>query len=166
MPAWYDIIGLDENSQQDQEGILSSAKEILKLVAEEEQRGISRDRIVIGGFSQGGAIALTTGLLFKQIDVDSPDFAGIMALSTYLPIKDHFEQHKALIPTKTPILMSHGTSDQVISYSWADRSQKYLKNQLHCSAVEFETIPNLGHSINEKGIESMVKFLKKVFNYE
>ena len=169
MPAWYDIIELRAGAQQDQEGILQSAQEILKLVAAEESKGISRDKIVIGGFSQGGAIALTTGLLFKSIEKqrDSFDsarkFGGIMALSTYLPIKDHFMAHKDEIPVETPIYMSHGTSDQVISYDWADKSKTALKRELKCKDLTFETVPNVGHSINENVIESMVKFLKKVF---
>lgn len=169
IPAWYDIVCLSEGSPQDKEGIIQSAKGILELVAEEEKRGISRDKIVIGGFSQGGAVALTTGLLFKQIDPtskNSPDFAGIMALSTYLPIKDHFEHHKSSISSATPILMCHGTADQVISYRWAEQSRLFMKDHLQCKALEFESFPNLAHSINEKGINSMAAFLKKVFNYE
>lgn len=167
MPAWYDIIGLHEGAKQDQEGILQSVKEILELVSEEESNGISKDKIVIGGFSQGGAIALSTGLLFKSIEnKDSIDFAGIMALSTYLPIKDHFDASKHLIPSKTPIYMCHGTADQVVSYRWGLRSQEYLKNDFGCSKLKFESLPDVGHSIDEKGIDSMIKFLKKVFNYD
>lgn len=169
MPAWFDLIGLDEKSPQDQEGILQSAKSILEIVAQEESKGIPRDRIVIGGFSQGGVIALTTGLLFKTIsDLDKQNeknFAGILALSTYLPIHEHFTAHQKEIPTKTQIYMAHGTADQVISHKWGEMSRSYLKNNLMCSNVEFESFPHLGHSINEKGIESIAKFLLKVFQY-
>ena len=165
MPAWYDIFELRKDARQDREGILQSAREILDLVAQEERKGISRSKIVIGGFSQGGAIALTTGLLFKSIEKHDQDtkFAGIMALSTYLPIKDHFMAHKDEIPVDTPIYMSHGTRDQVISYDWADKSKTALKEDLKCENVKFETIPHLGHSIDENVIESMAKFLKKAF---
>lgn len=164
MPAWYDIMELKSEARQDKEGILQSAKEILELVAEEERKGISRGKIVIGGFSQGGAIALTTGLLFKSIeDQDSSaKFAGVMALSTYLPIQDHFLAHKDDIPVDTPIFMSHGTEDQVISFDWGNQSKTALKRELRCGDVSFEKIPHLGHSVNEKVIESMAKFLKKV----
>ena len=169
MPAWYDIIELNEGARQDKEGILQSVKEILELVAEEENRGIPKDKIVIGGFSQGGAIALSTGLLFKSIQnlpVDSYDFAGIMALGTYLPIKDFFEANKLVIPTKTPIYMCHGTSDQIISLRWGLKSQQYLKKEIGCSDLKFESLEKVGHSIDENAIDSMIKFLQKVFNYE
>ncbi len=167
MPAWYDIFELHEGAKQDREGILQSVKEILELVAEEEQKGIPRDKIVIGGFSQGGAIALTTGLLFKSIpgNEEKAAFAGIMALSTYLPIHDHFKENKALIPSQTPIYMCHGTDDQVIDYSWAEKSKSYIKNDLACSNIKFEKMPHIGHSINDKAIESITQFLKKTFNY-
>lgn len=169
MPAWYDIINLHEGARQDKEGILQSVKEILELVAEEERRGIPRDKIVIGGFSQGGAIALSTGLLFKSIQnlpSESTDFAGIMALGTYLPIQDYFDSNKSRIPTKTPIYMCHGTSDQVVSYRWGQRSKEHLKKEIGCSDLKFESLDGVGHSIDEKAIDSMIKFLKKVFNYE
>lgn len=169
MPAWYDIIDLHEGAREDKQGIIQSVKEILELVSEEERSGISRDKIVIGGFSQGGAIALSTGLLFKSIEnlpEDSTDFAGIMALGTYLPIKDFFDTNKALIPTKTPIYMCHGTSDQVVSYGWGQKSQEYLKKDIGCSNLKFESLERVGHSVDDKAIDSMMKFLKRVFNYE
>lgn len=164
MPAWYDIMELRSDARQDKDGILQSAKEILELVAEEERKGIPRSKIVIGGFSQGGAIALTTGLLFKSIEKkdSSSKFAGIMGLSTYLPIKDYFMDRKDEIPVDIPIYMSHGTEDQIISFDWADKSKTALKKELKCENVSFEKIPHLGHSINEKVIDSMAKFLKKV----
>lgn len=169
MPAWYDIFELHEEAKQDKEGIIQSVNDILELVAEEERRGIPRDKIVIGGFSQGGAIALTTGLLFKSIEklpADSTNFAGIMALSTYLPIKDYFDANKQSISSNTPIYMCHGTSDQVVSYRWGHESKENLKKDFACSDLKFESLPNLGHSIDEKAIDSMAKFLKKVFKYE
>lgn len=167
MPAWYDIFELHEGAKQDKEGILESVKAILELVAQEEQNGISRDKIVIGGFSQGGAISLSTGLLFKTIpgNEDKEAFGGILALSTYLPIQEHFEKHKSLVPTKTPIYMCHGTDDYVIDYSWAEMSRNYIKNDLACPNIKFQTMPHVGHSINEESIQSIESFLKKVFKY-
>lgn len=167
MPAWYDIIHLNENAKQDKDGIIQSVKEILDLVALEEENGIPRNKIVIGGFSQGGAISLTTGLLFKTIEgnQDKDPFAGILALSTYIPIHEEFVNNKALIPSETPIYMCHGTSDEIIDFTWADRSKTFIKKELKCSNLNFEKIPNLGHSINENSIESIINFLKKVFNY-
>lgn len=171
MPAWYDILGLHEEAAQDQSGILESAKAILEIVAEEERKGIPRNKIVIGGFSQGGVIALTTGLLNHLLETSSSaekekqQFAGILALSTYLPIKDHFLQHKSQISSSTPIYMAHGTADQVISYRWAELSRKFMINDLNCEKVKFETISDMGHSVNDDEINSIAKFLSKVLKY-
>lgn len=162
MPAWYDIMELRSDSRQDKDGIIESAKGILEIVAEEEKRGIPRNKIVIGGFSQGGAVALTTGLLFKSIDKSSDKFGGIIALSTYLPIQDYFMEHKEEIPLDTPIYMSHGTEDQVVSFDWGNKSKTALKQDLKCENIKFESVSHLGHSINEKVIESMAEFLKKL----
>ena len=165
MPAWYDIYGLSADSPQDETGILQSVQQIQELVAEEEKKGISRDKIVIGGFSQGGAIALTAGL-FKS-SPEQTNFAGIMGLSTYLPIKNHFDSLKSSskLASETPIYMCHGTADQVISYKWAEHSFKYLNQNLGCQNIEFEPLPRLEHSINQKAIESITLFLKRVLKY-
>lgn len=167
MPAWYDIYGLSDDAPQDQAGILESVAQLQELIAEEEKRGIPRERIVIGGFSQGGAVALTTGLC--KSSPEQANLAGILALSTYLPIKPHFDSLKSssklLLATDTPIFMCHGTADQVISHKWAERSYIYLKQDLSCSRIEFESIPRLEHSINQKAIELVSSFLRKVLKY-
>ena len=81
MPAWYDLYGVTGSSQEDEAGIKQSQKYINALIEKELTRGITASRIVLAGFSQGGAIALYTGLRYPQ------KLAGILALSTYLPIK-------------------------------------------------------------------------------
>src|SRR6266536_1695966 len=91
MRAWYDIVGLDRRSLQDEAGIRESARNVCALVARERERRIAADRIVLAGFSQGGAIALFAGLR-------SPErLAGILALSTYLPLAERLaaEAHPA-----------------------------------------------------------------------
>lgn len=164
MPAWYNSVALKPDAPEDKIGILQSAQEILKIVALEESNGIPRTKIVMGGFSQGGAMALAIGLLFKNIDNSSQEFGGIMALSTYLPIKDHFINLKDEIPVKTPIYMSHGTDDKVISYDWGHSSKNVLVQDLKCENVDFETLPRIRHTINEKVVESMTNFLKRIFD--
>ena len=79
MRAWYDIIGIDRESPQDEPGIRASAQKVDQLIRRETARGIPASRIVLAGFSQGGAVALHLGLRFEQ------RLAGILALSTYLP---------------------------------------------------------------------------------
>lgn len=166
IPAWYDIVKLNEDSEQDQTGIIASAKDILTLVSAEVKGGITQDRIVIGGFSQGGAIALTAGLLYKNISnasTNKKDFAGILALSTYLPIESHFHELKTYVASNTPIYMTHGTSDKVISFEWANNSYHTLRDEFKCKTIKFEPVPEMGHSFNWEGMKSIEMFLKKVF---
>src|SRR6185436_13856943 len=82
MRAWYDILGIDRSAREDEAGIRESQALIEELIAGEKSRGIAADQIVLAGFSQGGAIALQTGLRHAE------RLAGILALSTYLPLRD------------------------------------------------------------------------------
>lgn len=167
MRAWYDFYGLSENAPQDQAGILQSAASVLDLVAVETKTSkIPRSKIIIGGFSQGGAIALTTGLLYKQISselqLSNDNFAGIMAICTYLPIQDYFKANAKNIATSTPILMTHGTVDSVVSYRWGKHSVTFMKEELTCEAVNFVSVPDLAHSVNAEVIDAMAAFMKQV----
>lgn len=167
MRAWYDFYGLSESDPQDQSGIIQSAASVLELASTESKTsGIPRSKIIIGGFSQGGAVALTSGLLYKQITTDQPvsndNFAGIMAISTYLPIQDYFKANLKDIATQTPILMTHGTVDGVVSYRWAKHSVKVMKEDLVCESVNFMSVANLAHSVNAEVIDAMASFMKQV----
>jgi predicted esterase len=165
MAAWYDIIGLSESSSQDSPGILLSASSVLRLIVEETAHsGIKQSKIVVGGFSQGGAVALTTGLLYKTLSVSeavTEDFAGIMGLSTYLPIQEHFKAQEASVARSTPVLMLHGTNDGVVSHRWGKQSAKLMQEDLKCSAVEFKSIQGLAHSVTSAEIEMMAEFMKQ-----
>lgn len=174
MPAWYDFYGLSQDSPQDTTGILRCAESILKLIKEESSKtGIGREKIIIGGFSQGGAVALTSGLLYKSILADAnansdavevaegKDFAGIVSLSTYLPIHEHFLANADRVAKKTPILMVHGTRDGVIRPEWAKASAELMQKQLKCDALQFTKIHGLTHSITGEEIEMMAKFMKE-----
>jgi phospholipase/carboxylesterase len=89
MPAWYDIRGNDFGQAQDEQGIRASAARLEALITRETERGISPERIVLAGFSQGGAIALYTGLRHAK------RLGGLLALSTYLPMAEHLASESA-----------------------------------------------------------------------
>lgn len=121
MPAWYDILSADFSARrEDPQGVRGSAAALEKLIARENARGIADRHVVLAGFSQGGAIALHTGLRHPAT------LAGIMALSTYLPLADTLpaEAHKA--NRTTPIFMAHGYDDGVIRYEFSRRSCELL----------------------------------------
>lgn len=106
MRAWYDILTLDRGGPEDESGVRTSAALLDQLVAREMERGIAANKIVLAGFSQGGAIALHAGLRSTH------QLGGLMALSTYLPIKSAFANE--VVTSNMPIFMAHGSLDPVL----------------------------------------------------
>lgn len=108
MPAWYDIASAQIDQRQDETGIRQSAQAIIALIEREITRGVDSRRIILAGFSQGGAIALHTGLRY-----DKP-LAGIMGLSCYLPLADSVESEGKSSNKATSIFLAHGKHDPII----------------------------------------------------
>jgi phospholipase/carboxylesterase len=110
--AWYDIHALDPDAREDEAGLRETQKQIAELIEQEHLRGIPRNRIILGGFSQGGAVALYTGLRY------SVPLGGIIALSSYLPLANKFPSEANLANHNTPIFIGHGTLDPIVPFSW------------------------------------------------
>ena len=121
MRAWYDIIALGGNAQQDAAGIRESERQVRALLQRENERGIATNRIVLAGFSQGGAIALHTGVRYPE------RLAGIMGLSTYLPLTDTVDNERSSANANTPIFMAHGTHDPVLPIQMGQNSHRLLE---------------------------------------
>lgn len=153
MRAWYDIKGLDAASRQDEVGIQESTQAIHGLIEKEKQLGIPVDRIILGGFSQGGAIALYCGLRYPQ------RLAGIMALSTYLPLSATLPQEISEANRDTSIFMVHGNDDQVLPLQWALGSRDILLELAY--PVEFKIYP-MPHSVCAEEIKDIANWIKKV----
>ena len=120
MRAWYDIAGASIDARQDEAGIRASQAAIEVLIAQEKQRGISPENIYLAGFSQGGAIALHTGLRHA-----SP-LGGILALSTYVPLEKTLPHEASAASLNTPIFMAHGHSDPIVPYALGRASAEKL----------------------------------------
>lgn len=120
MRAWYDILGVDIASREDADGINASRAAIEALIARENARGIPANRIVLAGFSQGGAIALHAGLRHD------PQLAGILALSTYLPLRETLPKPTADGGGDIPIFMAHGENDPVVPFRLGEASRDLL----------------------------------------
>jgi phospholipase/carboxylesterase len=121
MRAWYDIVGMDFPNRADSEGVAESIVQVEALIAREQARGIPADRLLLAGFSQGGAIALATGLRRNQ------SLAGVIALSTYLPGAEQAAGVLGEAAVTQPIFMAHGDGDPVIPLTYAERSAQVLK---------------------------------------
>ncbi len=153
MRAWYDIFSFTPDSREDEAGVLESQAYIESLISKEVARGIPASRIVIAGFSQGGAIALHTALRQKQA------LAGVLALSTYLPLKASLAKEKTKANQNTPIFMAHGTHDNVIPLSTCRISFEVLQSQHY--TLNWHEYP-MAHSVNQQEIDDISTFLLQV----
>jgi len=153
MPAWYDIFGADLVSRQDAVGIRASEQAVTALIEREIARGIPASRIVLAGFSQGCAMALHTGLRFPQT------LAGIMALSGYLPLAEHFATERAPANAHTPIFMAHGNQDPVVIPERGEASRDLLVKMGY--PVQWHSYP-MPHSLHPREVADIAVFLKKV----
>ncbi len=153
MRAWYDILGLDRRSAQDEAGIRASAALIDALIERECARGIAADKIVLAGFSQGGAIALHAGLR------RAVPLAGIMALSTYLPLEGALADEHAPASAAVPIFMAHGTADAVLGCALGEHSRDVLQAMGY--PVEWHGYP-MGHQVCIEEIRAIGAWLTRV----
>ena len=156
MRAWYDISYGDlegKSRQADEKGVRASRAEIEKLIAREVARGIRANKIVIAGFSQGGAIALHTGLRHAA------PLAGIMALSTYLPAPHTLPAEAAAANRDIALFYAHGSDDQVIPIAMAETSRQTLSAAGY--AVDWHEYP-MQHSVCLEEIRDISAWLQTV----
>ncbi len=152
MRAWYDILQLG-GGQEDEAGIRESQDFVEGLIARETQRGIPHGKIVLAGFSQGGAIVLQTALRQRK------RLAGVMALSTYLPLAKTLEKERAAENSDLPIFMAHGKYDSMIPLDRAALSRDALLALGY--AVEWREYP-MQHSVCPEEIADIAAFLLRI----
>ena len=153
MRAWYDISGQDLSSDEDASGISISQSAVEELIKREEQNGIKPENIVLAGFSQGGAIALHTGLRY------SDKLAGILVLSSYLPLADMLATGAHQSNSSTQIFMAHGHKDTVISPDLAISSKQKL---LELGYGVNWNMYQMEHSVCKDEIADISEWLKKI----
>ena len=153
MRAWYDILGNDLARREDERGVRTSQGLVEALIARERSRGVASTKILLAGFSQGGAIALQTGLRHPE------PLAGIMALSTYVPIAATLEAERNPANARVPIFMAHGTQDPIIPLAHARRSHELLERLGY--AVEWHEYP-MPHSVAPQEIRDIGAWLRRV----
>ena len=121
MRAWYDIVAPDLRARQDAEGIKRSQQALIALIQEQIDQGIAAKHIVLAGFSQGGAVALYTALRYAE------PLAGVLALSTYLPLADTSAAELQAGNVGVPIFMAHGDADPIVPLDAAVQSRRWLQ---------------------------------------
>ena len=152
MRAWYDILSLDVEGRADAEGVHESGNLLEALIAREIERGIAADKIVIAGFSQGGAIVIHTMLN------TSHELAGVMALSTYLAVQSDLEV--AASRKDIPLFMAHGTFDPMLPLQWGQQTAEGIRGAGY--SPEWHEYP-MQHAVCPQEIADISEWLKGVF---
>jgi len=155
MRAWYDIKALGLKAEEDASGIHQSEQSIRRLIQHELDQGIAANKIVIAGFSQGGAMALQVALRYPQ------RLAGVMPLSTYLPLRDTLADEANVANKDIPILMCHGRQDPVVPYQLGDDSRKLLEAQGYL--VDFRSY-NMPHSVCAEEVADVSQWLQQILS--
>jgi phospholipase/carboxylesterase len=153
MRAWYDIVGLGRGAVDDVAGLRQADAQVRELIAREESRSIATTRIVLAGFSQGGAVSLYVAPRFEH------KLAGVMALSTYLPCENSFLAERSAANDTTPILMAHGQSDPVVAMALGSKGRDFLRS--HGYVVEWRDYP-MPHSVCPAEVLDIRQFLNRV----
>jgi len=149
MPAWFDVLELGQERSFNAHQLLAASAGVHQLIDREIQRGVASERIVLAGFSQGGAVCFQAALTY-----DKP-LAGFMALSTWFPTAGVVEVHPA--NARLPILLCHGTQDNVLPLTMAENARNYLQDL--GLKPDFRTYP-MAHTVCPEQIRDMGSFLQ------
>lgn len=154
MRAWYDIYSLNNLHQEDQEGIQTSEQAIRRLIQQQLDAGISASRIILAGFSQGGALALHTGLRYPA------RLGGILGLSTYLPLISQFDPNRHAENRQIPIFLAHGEQDNVLPMALGIKTRDVLRQAGY--SVEWHAYP-MAHQVCLPEIADINRWLQRLF---
>jgi len=153
MRAWYDIQSFDRSASEDEHGFRASASDVGELIAREVARGIPAGRIVLAGFSQGGAVSLYLAPRYPE------RLAGVIALSCYLPFALRLQAERNPANDATPLFLAHGLADPVVPISLGTHSRDLMQH-LGLS-VEWHEYP-MAHSVCAAEIGDIRAFLLRV----
>jgi len=153
MRAWYDIRENRIEAEQDETGIRESAKVVSALIEEQVGNGIATDRILLAGFSQGGAIALFSALRYQQ------QLAGVMVLSSYMPLSSSLAVEKSDANRDIPIFLAHGSDDPVVPVDLAYSTRGQLEQQGY--SLVWKEYPGMPHSVSAQEISDIAEWLQQ-----
>ena len=154
MRAWYDILEMSLERKVDMAGIYQSAKLLRQLIEQEMDKGISSEHILLAGFSQGGVIALHTGLRCPH------KLVGIIGLSTYLPTLESLKAERSTANSATPIFMGHGKLDSVVAIE-SGKAVFHALNDLDYHVEWHDYL--MEHSVCMEEIEHLSTFINTIF---
>jgi phospholipase/carboxylesterase len=153
MRAWYDILAFERRAPQDEAGIRASGEAVGALIRRENERGIASDHIVLGGFSQGGAISLFAGPRYPE------KLAGIMGLSCYMLLEDALPVERTAANYKTPIFLAHGNQDPMVDIRRGNEAKQLLEAAGY--PVEWHAYP-MPHSVCPQEVVDIAAWLRHI----
>ncbi|XP_039268646.2 acyl-protein thioesterase 1-like [Styela clava] len=164
MPSWFDIKSLDMSGEEDEAGITKSAERIRELIKKEQKAySIPSNRVILGGFSMGGALALYTGLTHKE------PLGGLILLSSWLPLREKFSKSQdefSLVNQTCPIFQGHGEADPIVNIKFGSITHEVLHKARKAAGqsdppVQFNTYKHLGHSSSDQEMKDVLQFVQK-----
>ncbi|XP_056289926.1 acyl-protein thioesterase 1 isoform X2 [Pseudoliparis swirei] len=156
MPSWFDISGLSPDANEDEAGIKRASENIKALIDQEVKNGIPSHRILLGGFSQGGALSLYTALTTQQ------KLAGVIALSCWLPLRNSFPQASASSVNKDMhVFQCHGDADPLVPFMFGRQTAEKLKSLIAPANVTFKSYRGLPHSACPEEMVDIKRFIEK-----
>ncbi|KAG8993338.1 hypothetical protein FRB94_010848 [Tulasnella sp. JGI-2019a] len=156
MSAWFDLSSLSDMDNEDEKGLLSSAHAINEIITAEVDAGMPANKIILGGFSQGCALGLLTGLTTER------KLAGLICLSGWLPIRKLVKSSMSDHARNMPVFWGHGTADQVVRYSWGEMSAKFLQDSKF-KDVTFKSY-DMGHGSDPEELRDLKAWLENLLN--
>ncbi|KAF9498764.1 Phospholipase/carboxylesterase [Pleurotus eryngii] len=163
MPSWFDIYSFGFNTNEDEVGMIQSARSINQLIMNEVESGMDPSRIILGGFSQGATMSLLTGMMSEL------KLGGIIVLSGWLTLRSKFKE-----ATSTPVFWGQGAQDSLVKSAFGRESADFLVTELgmpvgvpnECRGLSFITYDNLGHATNPMELDDVCNWLKKAIPAE
>uniref|UniRef100_A0A3P9J4Z8 Acyl-protein thioesterase 1 n=1 Tax=Oryzias latipes TaxID=8090 RepID=A0A3P9J4Z8_ORYLA len=156
MPSWFDIYGLSPDADEDEAGIKRASENLKTLIEQEVRNGIPSHRIILGGFSQGGALSLYTALTTQQ------KLAGVIALSSWLPLRKSFPQAATNSANKDMhVLQCHGDADPLVPLMFGTQTAEKMKSLINPANMAFKTYRGLPHSTCPEEMVDVKRFIEK-----
>lgn len=155
MPSWFDIYSLNKGGTEDEPGIRKAAQDVHAALESIEESGIPSNRILLGGFSQGGSLATFSALTYKR------PLAGLLCLSFWVPINDKLSKEAMETNKNIPILQCHGDSDPVVSYKFGEMTAEFFKS-INCKHHTFNTYKGLVHSSSPQELSDIQQWLAQI----
>lgn len=154
MRGWYDITSLTVEGRDDHAGIATSQQQIEHLIKQQEDSGINSTNVLLMGFSQGAAMALTVGLRHAK------PLAGIVSLSGYLPVAKETLSTTSIANKNIPIFIGHGTADPVVMFQWGQMTYQALQQAGY--HVDWHSYP-IQHTVSREEIDDIGAWIRKIF---